>query len=137
MVARRSLNHSRTMMGPINRYALPLMLLTTLWGGCATLESRLPTVGPQSSAIQNCSTQGGLIPVPPRIAFGAQFISVTNVCVSGDTLRATGIDGMALEKPAAGIPRDYQIGEGCVVGGGEFSNLRIFSYKPFTIPGCK
>ena len=124
-------------MGPLRRYTIPLMLLTALWGGCASLESTTtPTAGPAALSKQNCSGQE-LIPVPPMIAFGVQSVSVLNVCLSGDTIRATTADGTVLQKPAAGIPRDYQIGEGCVVGNGEMGGLRIFSYKPFTIPACK
>jgi hypothetical protein len=70
------------------------------------------------------------------IAFGTRSVSVMNVCLSGDTLRATAGDGTALEKTAAGIPRDHQIGVGRVVGDGETSSIRILFYKPFAIPAC-
>jgi hypothetical protein len=124
-------------MGHFIRYALPLMLLAGLWGGCATLESETaPAIGPLSPLEQYCSTKG-LIPLPPMIGFGDQFVAVTDVCLAGDTLRGIGMDGSTLEKPAAGIPRAYRIGEGCVVGDGRNSGVRVLFYKPFTIPNCK
>jgi hypothetical protein len=60
-----------------------------------------------------------------------------DVCLSAGTLRATAGDGTALEKPAAGIPRDYQVGFGRLVGNAEHSSVRILFYKPFTIPACQ
>ena len=123
-------------MGPLGRYALSLVLLASLWGGCATIESpATPAAGPQLSWEEIRATPG-LIPQPPAIAFGTRSVSVMNVCLGGETLRATAGDGTALEKPAAGIARDYQIGVGRVVGDGEASHIRILFYKPFAIPAC-
>ena len=123
-------------MDLLRRFAVSLMLLAAFSGGCATIEPpATPAVGPQSSWEEIRATPG-LIPRPPAIAFGARTVSALNVCLSGDTLRATAGDGTALEKPAAGIPRDYQVGVGVQVGDGETSHIRILFYKPFTIPPC-
>ncbi len=113
------------------------MLLSTLWGGCATIEpSATTTVGPGSSWEEIRGTPG-LILQPQQIPFGIHWVSVTDLCLRGDTLRATTADGTVLEKPAAGIPRDYQVGVGRVVGNGEESSIRILFRKPFTIPTCR
>jgi len=123
-------------MGRLRRHATVFVLLAAFCGGCATTEPpATPAVGPQSSWEEIRATPG-LIPRPSSIAFGSRSVSVLNVCLSGDTLRATAGDGTALEKPAAGIPRDYQIGVGVQVGDGETSHIRILFYKPFTIPAC-
>jgi hypothetical protein len=123
-------------MGPRRRDAITFLLLAALCGGCATIEpSTAPAVGPQSSWEEIRATPG-LIPRPSAIAFGSRSVSVLNVCLSGDMLRATAGDGTALEKPAAGIPRDYQVGVGVAVGDGETSSIRILFYKPFAIPAC-
>ena len=124
-------------MGCGRRQAIALVLPAILMAGCAAIESStFPATGRLSTPGQNCPG-AGLTPQPPMIPFGVQSVSVLNVCISGDTLRATTSDGTVLQKPAAGIPRDYQIGEGCVVGNGEMGGFRIFSYSPYTIPICK
>jgi hypothetical protein len=114
-----------------------LALLAIFLGGCETMEAP-PTsaVGPQSSW-EEIRGFPGLIPTPPTIAFGSRSVSVMDVCLGGDTLRATAGDGTALEKPSAGIPRDYQVGVGRVVGDAETSHIRILFYKPFTVPSCQ
>ncbi len=123
-------------MGPLRRYTLLLMLLAALSGGCATTESpATPAVGPQSSWEEIRATPG-LLPRPPSIAFGTRSVSVMNACISGDILRATAGDGTTLEKPAAGIAREYQIGVGRQVGDAETSSIRILFYKSFAIPAC-
>ena len=124
-------------MGPHRRYVVSVILLTALWGGCAGVAlTPTPTVGPQSSWEEIRGTPG-LIPQPPAIPFGARSVSVMDICLSGDTLRATAGDGVALEKPAAGVPREYWVGVGRVVGDGEHGGIRILFYKPFTIPDCR
>lgn len=112
------------------------MLLTALWGGCAGVAPFMPTVGPQSSW-DEIRTTPDLILQPPAIPFGARSVSVMEVCLSGDRLRATAGDGTALEKPAAGVSREYRVGVGRVVGDAENSGIRILFYKSFTIPTCK
>ena len=120
-----------------SRLTRTLASLTILLGGCATIQSAsTPAIGPQSSWEEIRSTPG-LIPLAPQILFGTRGVSVTDLCVSGDTLRVSAGDGTALEKPSAGIPRDYQVGVGRVVGDAETSHIRILFYKPFTVPPCK
>jgi len=112
------------------------MLLAALSGGCTTIgPPTTPAVGPQLSW-EDIRATPGLIPRPPAIPFGTRSVSVMNVCFGGDTARATAGDGTALERPAAGIPRDYEIGVGRVVGDAETSGIRILFYKPFAIPAC-
>ena len=123
-------------MERLKRFVLAFVLLAVLSGGCATTSPpETPAVGPQASWEEIRATPG-LIPRPPAISFGSRSISVLNVCLSGDMLRATAGDGTTLEKPAAGVPRDYQIGVGVAVGDGETSSVRILFSKPFTIPAC-
>ncbi len=123
-------------MKSLRLQTLALLLVGAFCGGCATIEPpATPAVGPQSSWEEIRATPG-LVPRPPSIAFGSRSVSVLNVCLGGDTLRATAGDGTPLEKPAAGIPRDYQIGVGRQVGDAETSSIRILFYKPFTIPAC-
>jgi hypothetical protein len=71
------------------------------------------------------------------IAFDSRSVSVLDVCLDGETLRAIAGDGMALARPAAGIARDYQVGVGRLVGDAETSYVRILFYKPFAIQPCR
>jgi hypothetical protein len=118
------------------RPGIYLALLTAVSAGCATIDTPVPAVGPQSSW-EEIRGIPDVILKPPTIAFGSRSVSVMNVCLSGDMLRATAGDGTALEKPATGIPRDYQVGVGRLVGDAETSSVRILFYKPFAIPACK
>jgi len=111
-------------------------MLTALWGGCAGVTPPTPSVGRQSSW-EEIRTTPDLVLQPATIAFGARSVSVMDVCVSGETLRATAGDGTTLEKPAAGVPREHQVGVGRFVGDAETSGVRILFYKPFTIATCK
>jgi hypothetical protein len=112
------------------------MLLTALWGGCATgVSPTAPAVGPHSSWEEIRGTPDVILK-PPPIAFGSRSFSVMNVCLSGNSIRATAGDGTALKRPAAGIPRDYQVGVGRLVGDAETSSVRILFHKPFAIPAC-
>ena len=112
-----------------------LVLLAAVSIGCATIQTPTPAVGPQSSW-EEIRGIPDVILKPPTIAFGSRSVSVMNVCLRGDMLRATAGDGTALEKPATGIPRDYQVGVGRLVGDAETSSVRILFYKPFVIPAC-
>jgi hypothetical protein len=111
------------------------VLLTAVSFGCATIETPTPAIGPQSSWEEICGIPNVILQ-PPMIAFGARSVSVMNVCRSGDTFRATAGDGTKLEKPAARVPLDYQIGVGRLVGDAETSSIRILFYKPFSVPPC-
>jgi hypothetical protein len=70
------------------------------------------------------------------IPFGARAVSVTDVCRSGDKLRAKASDGTVLETPAAGHRPSYTIQVGRIVGDGETSTFRALFAKPFEIPPC-
>jgi hypothetical protein len=114
-----------------------LASLSIILGGCATIQSAsTPTVGPQSSW-EEIRGFPGLIPRSPMIAFGSRSVSVLDVCLDGETLRAIAGDGMALARPAAGIARDYQVGVGRLVGDAETSYVRILFYKPYAIQPCR
>ena len=64
----------------------PLASLAIFLGGCGTIETPpTPAVGPQSSWEEIRSTLG-LTPLAPQILFGTRGVSVTDVCVAGDTL---------------------------------------------------
>jgi hypothetical protein len=70
------------------------------------------------------------------IPFGARAVSVTNVCRSGDRLRATAADGTALETSAAGHRSSYTIEVGRMVGDAETLKFRALFVKPFEVPTC-
>ena len=124
---------ARTHWRPIN----PLASLAILLGGCATIQpASTPAVGPQSSWEEIRSTPG-LIPLAPQILFGTRGVSVTDVCVAGDTLRAPGADGRPAEVPAAGRPLRYTIRVGVPAGDAETSTIRVLFVKPFNIPACQ
>ena len=104
--------------------------------GCAGMEtSSSPAVGPQSSWEEIRGTPG-LIVSAPMIPFGARAVAVTDVCRSGDKLRATIADGAALETPAAGHRSSYTIEVGRIVGDAETSKFRALFVKPFDVPPC-
>ena len=70
-----------------------LASLAFFLGGCATMEAPpTPAVGPQSSWEEIRSTPG-LIVLGPQIFFGTRGVSVTDLCLSGDKLRAPRVDG--------------------------------------------
>ena len=104
--------------------------------GCAGLEtSSRPAVGPQSSWEEIRGTPG-LILSAPMIPFGARAASVTDVCRSGERLRATAADGALLETPAEGRRPSYTIEVGSIVGDGETSKFRALFVKSFEVPAC-
>jgi hypothetical protein len=70
------------------------------------------------------------------IPFGARAVAVTDVCRSGDKLRATAADGTKLETPGSGHRSNYMIEVGRIVGDGETSKFRALFVKPFDIPPC-
>jgi hypothetical protein len=70
------------------------------------------------------------------IPFGARAVSVTDVCRSGDRLRAKAADGGALETPAAGHRPSYTIAVGRIVGDGENGGFRALFVKLFEVPPC-
>jgi len=70
------------------------------------------------------------------IPFGARAVSVTNVCRSGDRLRAKAADGTTLETSAAGHRSSYTIEVGRMVGDAETLKFRALFVKPFEVPTC-
>ena len=111
-------------------------MLVAIGGGCATTGITCrPAVGPQSSWEEIRGTPG-LVVNAPMIPFGARAVAVTDVCRSGDRLRATAADGTALETPAAGHRSSYTIQVGRIVGDAETSTFRALFVKSFEIPPC-
>lgn len=103
---------------------------------CAGMETpSRPAVGPQSSWDEIRGTPG-LVVNAPMIPFGARAVAVTDVCRSGDRLRATAADGTKLETPGGGHRPNYAIAVGHIVGDGETSTFRALFVKPFDIPPC-
>jgi hypothetical protein len=119
------------------RLILRLISLAVFLGGCAAIQpASTPAVGPQSSWEEIRSTPG-LILLAPQIFFGTRGVSVTDVCVTGDTLRAPGPDGRSAEVPAAGRTLRYAIRVGVPAGDAETSTIRVLFVKSFDIPACK
>ena len=116
--------------------ALGFVVLVAIGGGCATTGIVAgPAVGPQSSWDEIRGTPG-LVVNAPMIPFGARAVAVTDVCRSGDKLRATAADGTKLETPGSGHRSSYTIEVGRIVGDGETSKFRALFVKPFEIPSC-
>lgn len=116
--------------------SLVVIVFLAFCGGCAaTGTSTQAAVGPESSWDEIRSTPG-LVVNAPMIPFGARAVAVTDVCRSGDTLRATAADGTKLETPGAGHRSNYTIAVGRIVGDGESSKFRALFVKPFDIPPC-
>jgi len=116
--------------------AFGLIVFIAIGGGCAMTGTMAgPTVGPQSSWDEIRGTPG-LVVSAPMIPFGARAVAVTNVCRSGEMLRATASDGAKLETPVAGHRSSYMIQVGRIVGDGETSTFRALFVKPFDVPPC-
>jgi hypothetical protein len=92
-------------------------------------------VGPQSSWEEIRGTPG-LIVNAPMLSFGARAVSVTEVCRSGDRLRATASDGAPLETAVTGNRSSYMIEVGRMVGDAETLKFRALFVKPFDVPAC-
>jgi hypothetical protein len=117
-------------------YAILATFFAVVCGGCAGMETpSRPAVGPQSSWDEIRSTPG-LVVNAPMIPFGARAVAVTDVCRSGDKLRATAADGTALETAGAAHRSNYMIEVGRIVGDGETSKFRALFVRPFDIPPC-
>ena len=117
-------------------HVICVALCAVVSGACAGLEtSSRPAVGPESSWDEIRATPG-LVVNAPMIPFGARAVAVTDVCRSGDRLRATAADGTKLETPGAGHRSNYMIEVGRIVGDGETSKFRALFVKPFDVPPC-
>ncbi len=117
------------------RWIISFVLFTPLCAACATIESPAPAIGPQSSWEEIRSTPG-LIVLGPQIFFGTRGVSVTDVCRSGDKLRAPRAEGGTAEVPVAGRQLRQIIPVGVPAGDGETSRIRVLFVKPFDIPPC-
>jgi hypothetical protein len=116
--------------------AFGLIVYIVIGGGCATTGTMTgPTVGPQSSWDEIRATPG-LVVSAPMIPFGARAVAVTDVCRSGEKLRATAADGTKLETPGAAHRSNYTIEVGRIVGDGETSKFRALFAKSFEVPPC-
>lgn len=116
--------------------AISVTVCAVVCVGCAGMvTASRPDVGPQSSWEEIRGTPG-LIVNAPMIPFGARAVSVTDVCRSGDRLRATAADGAVLETPAAGHRPSYRIEVGRMVGDAETSKFRALFVKSFDVPPC-
>jgi hypothetical protein len=123
-------------MVPARQCAIRFLLLVAFCGGCATIEHQTtPIVGPQSSWDEIRGTPGLMVNAP-MIPFGARAVAVTDVCRSGDRLRAKAADGTMLETPAAGHRPSYTVQVGRIVGDGETSTFRALFVKSFEVPPC-
>ena len=118
------------------RTAICVAVYATVCGGCAGIERPSgPTIGPESSWEEIRGTPGLMVNAP-MIPFGARAVAVTDVCRSGDKLRAKASDGTVLETPAAGHRSTYTIQVGRIVGDGETSTFRALFVKSFEVPPC-
>jgi hypothetical protein len=116
--------------------AIGLFILVAIGAGCATTGTPAGlTVGPQSSWDEIRGTPG-LVVNAPMIPFGARGVAVTEVCRSGDRLRATAADGTRLETAGTAHRSSYTIEVGRIVGDGETSKFRALFVKPFEVPPC-
>ena len=115
---------------------LGLVVLVAIGAGCATTGIPAgPAVGSQSTWEEIRGTPG-LVVNAPMIPFGARAVAVTDVCRSGDKLRATAADGAKLETAGAAHRSSYTIEVGRIVGDGETSKFRALFVKPFEVPPC-
>ena len=120
---------------PWMRTAICVAMGAIAWAACAGVETARPAVGPQSSWEEIRDTPG-LVVNAPMISFGARAVAVTDVCRSGDRLRATAADGTALETAAGDHRPSYTIQVGRIVGDGERGGFRALFIKPFEVPSC-
>lgn len=117
------------------RKAICVAMCSIAWAACARVETTRPAAGSQSSWEEIRGTPG-LVMNAPMIPFGARAVAVTDVCRSGDRLRATAADGTALETSAAGHRASYTVQVGRIVGDGENGGFRALFVKPFEVPPC-
>lgn len=92
-------------------------------------------LGPESSWTEIRSTPD-VRPQAPMLFFGVHAISLLDLCVRGDRLRAATSDGPA-ETPLRSTARSYEIRVDrlVLVDGGHSYNRYLFT-KRFDIPAC-
>ena len=103
--------------------------------GVMTAVNGVLALGPESSWSEIRSTPD-VIPEAPMIFFGADAVSVTDLCVRDDMLRAVTGAGVAAEVPLGSTRRSYAINVGRVIGGGEHPSTQYLFTKHFEIPAC-
>ncbi len=113
---------------------LAVALLVSL--GAVTAASGAPALGAASPWAEIRSTPD-IIPEAPMIFFGADAVSVLDVCVRGDALRAdTGGEGM-VEIPAGATSQSYNIRvDRLVIADAEHTYNQYLFTKHFDIPRC-
>ena len=113
-----------------------VILLTVIaWLGVMNAASGVLALGPESSWSEIRRTPD-VIPGAPMIFFGADAVSVTDLCVGGDMLRADTGAGVAAEVHLGSTPRSYAIKVDRVIGAGEHSHTLYLFTKHFEIPVC-
>ena len=115
------------------RKAIPLTLISALI--IPSAASATPVLGPGSSWVDIRSTPN-VSARPPLIFFGTTGIPVTDLCVSGDKLRATHHDGVTGEVAVATHSLSYDVQVVQPSDGGERSRERLLFRKHFDIPAC-
>ena len=116
--------------------ATGLMLLgfvTTVTAACTAVGVN-PELTPASSWSE-IRSELDVIPEAPMISFGANAVSVTDVCVDHDKLQTITPEGR-IEISRGTIPRDYDIPVDRVVGGGEVFTREFLFTKHFEMPVC-
>ncbi len=112
-----------------------ILLALIAWLGVLNTASGAVALGPESPWSEIRSTPD-VFPEAPMIFFGVHGVSVLDVCVRGDKLRAATSDGIASEIPLGSTRRSYDIKVGRMVVTGEHSFLRYLFTKHFDIPTC-
>jgi len=112
-------------------------MLRTLLVAFALLSAAwaAPAIGPGSSWSEIKHTPNVYVK-SPMILFGVRGITVTDVCISGDTLRAVSSDGVTLEGPVASHRKSYDIEVDEVHDVGEFTVSRVLFIKHLDLPAC-
>ncbi len=102
----------------------------------ATAAGAAISLGPGSTWDEIRSTPD-LIPEAPMIFFGVHGVSVLDVCMHGDALRAVTSSGTTAETAVGPHRRHYDIRVNRhVIVVGEHSYDRYLFTKPFDIPAC-
>lgn len=116
------------------RRILALTLMVSL--GALGAASGAAALGSGSPWAEIRSTPD-IIPEAPMIFFGADAVSVLDVCVHGDTLRAAAGEEGTAEVPVGAASRSYDIRvDRFVMADGEHTHNRYLFTKRFDIPRC-
>ncbi len=116
------------------RKIMALTLVALLW--LLHAASGALALGPESSWAEIRSTPD-VKPQAPMLFFGAHAVSVLDLCMRGDRLRAATSDGLTSEVPLGSTARSYDIRvDRLVIVDGEHSYHRYLFTKHFDIPAC-